>query len=101
VPFEIDILEPKQGRQLFLAKLLDTDIHVMREHEIKENLLLGVQVRTGDPFRLGRPFFTAQRRERIGNMRQHVEQIALFRIDDLLHLGQLFPAKAFLGESRQ
>ena len=34
-------------------------------------------------------------------MGQHVEEVALLGIDDLLHLGQLVAAKAFLGESLQ
>src|SRR6202011_849187 len=42
-------------------------------------------------------FFASERRQGVGNIREHVEKAALLGVDDLLHLGQLFMAKALLS----
>ncbi len=42
--------------------------------------------------------FARQRRQRVRDMRQHVEEIAFLGVDDLLHLGQLLCAKALFRE---
>ena len=45
----------------------------------------------------GGPFLAGQRRQGVGHVGQHVEQVALLGVDDLLHLGQLVAAEALLG----
>ena len=40
-------------------------------------------------------------RERVGDVREHVEEVALLGVDDLLHLGELLAAEALLGEALQ
>ena len=44
---------------------------------------------------LGGPLLAGERRQRIGDVGQHVEEVALLGVDDLLHLGQLLPPKPF------
>ena len=46
-------------------------------------------------------FFAGERRQRVGYVGEHVEQVAFFGVDDLLHLGQLFGAESFFGEAVQ
>ena len=40
-------------------------------------------------------------RERVGDVGEHVEEVALLGVDDLLHLGELLAAEALLGEPLQ
>ena len=69
--------------------------------EVEKDLLLAVELRGDDHLGPCGTLFPSDRREGVGNVGQHVEQIALFRINDLLHLGQLLTAKALLGETLQ
>ena len=39
--------------------------------------------------------------KRVGHMRQYVEEVALFGVDDLLHLGQLIATEAVVRQSLQ
>ena len=43
--------------------------------------------------------FARQRLQRVGHMGQHVKQVALFGVDQLLHLGQLVFAKALFRQA--
>jgi hypothetical protein len=38
------VFEPEQRRQLFLVEFPNTHTHVMREHEVEEDLLLAIEV---------------------------------------------------------
>ena len=46
------ILQPEQRREFFLIKLFHAHAHVVRKHEIEENLLLAVKVCADDDFGL-------------------------------------------------
>ena len=48
-----------------------------------------------------RSFLAGESGKRVGDVSQHVEEIALLGVDDLLHLGQLLAAKSFLGKTLQ
>src|ERR1039458_288571 len=43
-------------------------------------------------------FLAGERRQGIGYVRQNVEQVAVLGVDDLLHLGHLWAAEAFLRQ---
>ena len=73
----------------------------MRQHEVEERLLLAVEVGADADLGLGGPLLAGERRQGIGHMGQHVEQVALLGVDDLLHLGQLLAAEALLGKPLQ
>jgi len=60
--------------------------------QVKEGLLLGVEVGTDDHLGLGGSFLASERGQGVDNGRQHVKQFARLSIDDLLHFGQLFCA---------
>ena len=46
-------------------------------------------------------FLAGERRQRVGDVGEHVEQIALLGVDDLLHLGHLLRAEALFGQALQ
>ena len=73
----------------------------MLKHEIKESLLLGVEVRVDIDLRLGRADLTRERDLRIRDMGKQVEKIAVLGIDDLLHFGKLFSSEPRRSESLQ
>ena len=58
-------------------------------------------MRADDDLGLGGPFLAGERRQGVGHVGQHVEEVALLGVDDLLHLGQLVAAEALLGEALQ
>ena len=94
-------LSESNGRQLLPIQFFDADLHIMRQHEIEEDLLLAVEVGADLDLGLRGPFLAGQRRQRVGDVRQHVEEVALFGVDDLLHLRHLIPAEAFFGQALQ
>ena len=98
---ELWYLRCKQRRELFLVEFFDADLHVVRQHEVEEDLLLAVEVRADVDLGLGGPLLAGERRQRIGDVGQHVEQVAFLGVDDLLHLGQLVAAEALLGQALQ
>ena len=93
------ILELKQWPELVRVQFLDANGHVVLKHKVQERLLLGAEFRADlTPRALG-SYLAGAWRHRVGNVGQDIEQVALFCIDDLLHLGQLLVAKALVGES--
>ena len=62
-------------------------------------LLPAVEMRADGDLRLGRSGLPRQWRQRVGHMRQHIEQVAILRVDDPLHLAQLRTAKALFGQA--
>jgi hypothetical protein len=93
------VLEPQQGRELLLIQLLDPDTDLVSKHEVQKRLLLAVEVGADDGFSPAGPFFAVKWRQSVSNVREHVEEIALLGVDYLLHLAQLFMAKALLGKA--
>ncbi len=71
----------------------------MREHEIEERLLLAVEVAANLHLGSRSPFFSGEGSHRIGYMRQNVEQVAVLRIDDALHLRHLLSAESLLSQA--
>ena len=73
----------------------------MREHEVEKGLLPKGEAGAYDDFRIGGALFARNRRERIGHVREHIEEVALLRVDDLLHLGQSLSREACFVKSLQ
>ena len=95
------VFEQEQRRELFLVEFLDTDGNVMLEDEIEEALLLGVETGRDVNLRIRSSDFSGDSRQGVGNMGQHIEEVALLGVDDFLHLGELVVAEAFFGKSLQ
>lgn len=55
------VFEPEQRRELLLVEFLDAHAHVMREHEIQEELLLGVEPGVEVNLRIRGPDFSGGR----------------------------------------
>ena len=73
----------------------------MGQDEIKENLLFAVEAGADLNFGLRGPLFPGQRRQCVGDVGQHVEEVALLGINDLLHFRHLLFAETFLGQTLQ
>ena len=95
----IVVFEPQQGRELILRQFFHPHLHVLRQHEIEKGLLPAVEVGADLHPGLLRPLLARERRKSIGDVSQHVEEVAIFGIDDPLHFGHLLVAKAFLREA--
>ncbi len=52
-------------------------------------------------FGAGGALFAGKRGQGVGDVGQNVEQIALFGVDDFLHLRHLIVAETFLGQAFQ
>src|SRR5471030_1130714 len=75
------VLELQQRCQLVAIQLFDADLDVLREHKVEEDLLPGVEVGADPYLSLGGPLLTGERRQGVGNVRQHVEKVALLGVD--------------------
>ena len=64
----------EQRSEFFLVEFPDADAHVMREHEVEKHPLPAVEVRADLHLRLRRAIFARERRQRVGDMREHVEE---------------------------
>jgi len=85
---------------LLAVKFADTHSHVLRQHEPEKRALFAVELRADRATRIRRPFLARQGRERVCNMGENVKEIAVLRVEDLLHFGKLLATEALLGESR-
>lgn len=72
--------------------------HVVLEDEVEEQALFGVERRVDVHLRARGPHLARDGRSRVGHVREHVEEVALLGVDDLLHLGQLLAAETSFGE---
>ena len=98
---ELWYLSRSSGVSFSWSSSSHADAYVVRQHEVEEDLLLAVEVGADDHLGLCSALLAGERREGVGDMGQHVEEVALLGVDDLLHLGQLLAAEAFLGEPLQ
>jgi hypothetical protein len=60
-----------------LVKLLDAFAYVMRQYEIDEGLLFGIEVGADRHLGSGGSLVASGRRQHVGDVRQPVEQVAL------------------------
>ena len=97
----IVVFEPEQRRELFLIEFLDTNAHVMGQHEVEKDLLLAVKTGADYHLSLRGTVLAGERWQGVGDVRQHVEQVAFLGVDDALHLCQLVFAKSLFGKSLQ
>jgi hypothetical protein len=94
------VFQAQQRRQLFLVEFFYADGNVVLESTKSRKtccwLLKIVLICTA----IGRAARSSRvtRFQRISDMGEHVEQVAVFRVDNLLHLGELVVAEAFLGQ---
>jgi hypothetical protein len=58
----------------------------MGQDKVEERLLLTCELRIDNRLCLGRTLLPRQRRRSLSHVRQYIEQVALFGVDDLLHL---------------
>jgi len=65
--------ELEQGGQLVDVEFLNPDLDVLRQYEVEEGLLLGVESLVDGSLGVGRSFLSAERRQRIGDVGQDVE----------------------------
>ena len=52
-----------------------------------------------DDLGVGGALLSRKRRECVGDVGEHIEEVALFRVDDFLHLGELRAADALIREA--
>jgi len=95
------VADQQQGPQFLPAQLLNARMDVMGQDKVEEGPLLGVEVGIDIHPRPGGPGRPRQRGQRIGDVRQDIEQVALLRVYDLLHLGQLGAAETFFRKPLQ
>jgi len=93
------VLEPQQGGKLLLIQLFDPDTDVVSKHEVQKGLLPAVKVAADDYLGSRGPFLAVEGRQSIGNVRKHIEEIALLGVDNPLHLAQLFMAETLLRKA--
>ncbi len=93
------VSQPQQRPQLVRVELLDAHRDIVLEHKIEKDLLLGAELRVDVHPRMGGADFPRDGRPRIGDVREHVEEIARLGVNDALHLGELLQAKAMVGQA--
>ena len=98
---EFKYFTPEQWRQFFRIELVHPDANVVSQNKLQKRLLFAIELGTDRNFCASGAFFASKRRQRVGYVGEHVEQVAFLGFDDLLHLGELFVAKALLGEALQ
>src|SRR5688572_10394233 len=86
----IAILQSEEWFQFMPAQLVHTGRDIMGKDKIEKHLLLAGEMRADLDLRFDRPLFAREWRKRIRDVRQHVEQIALLGINQLLHRRQRF-----------
>ncbi len=86
---ELLYLSRKQRRQLVLIQFLNAFVDVVGKYKVEEGLLLGVEAGVNLDFGKVCSLFACQRRQCIGDVGEHVEQVAFLGIDDPLHLSHL------------
>ena len=65
----------------------------MSQHEVEKRLLLRIELGMNEHSRTGCSFFMGHGGQRVCDVSQHVEQVALVGVDDPLYFGQLIMAK--------
>ena len=80
------IFQPQQLGQFFLFQFFHAFLHVMCQHEVEESLLLVAEMFVYLSARCDDSLFAADRLHGKSHMRQHVEQVAVLGVYDLLHL---------------
>ena len=95
------VFQAQQRRQFLLIQFIHPLAHVLGEHEIDKTALLVINImRQCVPGVIGARR-ARQRRPRPGHVGEHIEQIAVFGLDEFLHLRQRLAAEALLGQSIQ
>ena len=64
----IVIFEPEQRRELFLIEFLDANAHVVRQHEVEEDLLPAVEARADNDLCFLRAFLAGESGKRVGDV---------------------------------
>ena len=62
VGYGVVIFQAEQRRQLFLVKLINPDVHIMRQHEVEEDQLLRIEAPIDDDLGPGSPLLAGLRR---------------------------------------
>jgi hypothetical protein len=71
----------------------------MLQHEVEERLLGAGEARVDDELRPCPALLARERRDRVAEIGEHLDQVAVLGVDDGLHLGELRLAEASVGES--
>lgn len=88
-------------RRSCAVHLPDALTDVLRQHEVDERLLPVGASRRRCGFRRGSTLGARQRLGRVGHVGQRVEQVAVFGVDHLLHLGQRLLAEALVRQASE
>src|SRR5437773_11912541 len=73
----------------------------MSQHEFQKSSLLARKMPVDRRPCTSRAFFARERRQSVGDISKHIEDVALLRIDDLLHFRKLIVPKALLSQPLQ
>src|SRR6202022_4315153 len=95
------IFELQQRAELLLVELADTLLDILPKHKIKKRLqfliIPGENVSSAGLHSFG----TRNRRERVGDISQNIEQIAFLGIDHAADFGKLLAGKSLFGKTRE
>jgi len=97
----VGILEAKQRREFFLIQFVHANTYVVGQDEFQEGLLLAVEAFTDGHSCPSSALFSCERRERIGDVREHVEEVALLGVDNFLHFRELVVPETFFRKTVQ
>ena len=93
------VFQAEQGRQFVLVQFFHADIDVVGQDEVEEVLLFAVEAgQDVGPGVVG-AFLAGEGRHGIGDVGEHVEEVAVLGVDDFLHLGELRFAEALFRQS--
>jgi hypothetical protein len=86
-------------RELLFAEFADADGDVLVQHEVEERLLGAVVLGEDAVLAGGDPIASRNRLGGVGNVGQHIVEVAVFGIDEAADFGELLVAVTAFGES--